>query len=582
MVSKKYHFLALGAFLGLTQMAQAAWFQFPAAKLPGAAKLSVQAERNKIDVSLSGFHFDSHQLKGAEFTEIKLENVGFTSEVGLPKLPVIRRIVEVPADAARVEVLNVQTNTISMAAAGLRHEILPVQLPVEKVAGAYERAVFQKADVAYATDALFPNFQARVVEVGSIRGRHFATVEIAPVRVNPARGEIEYISKISLRVLTAPGAKSSGQQFASQAFDQLLPERQIPASIATAREKLLIIVGRGFENNAKVQELVLEKRALGFEVQTANVSTIGTTALAVRDYIKSVYTSSAQDAPLTYVLLLGDVELVPVYSSGAHITDNYYAAIDKATYNEDRSYPDLAVGRLTAKNANDLTVMIDKILRYDQSSFARRSWIKQIAFLATNDRYQVAEGSHNYVIDTYTRGLGYTGIFPTNPTQGADKLYAITHRAGQSDVMRSVNDGRAIVSYSGHGATTFWDAPRVTQADVIGITHTDALPYVMSHACISGSFGMSGESFGETWIKAPRGAIGFYGTSNNSYWDEDDFLERRWFDGLFRQNIRAVGLLNIHGMQGVRDAYTPTATNVIYYYEIYNLLGDPTVKIWDQ
>jgi hypothetical protein len=145
--------------------------------------------------------------------------------------------------------------------------------------------------------------------------------------------------------------------------------------------------------------------------------------------------------------------------------------------------------------------------------------------------------------------------------------------------MNAVKEGRSFVTYSGHGATTYWDAPRMTQADVLSLSPNIGFPYVQSFACISGSYGMtSGDSFGETWLKAPGGAVGFWGTSNNSYWDEDDVLEKVFFDGMFRDGIESVGLQNINALAGVRQAFAGSDM-VPYYHRIYNLLGDPSLEI---
>src|SRR5690606_27381543 len=108
--------------------------------------------------------------------------------------------------------------------------------------------------------------------------------------------------------------------------------------------------------------------------------------------------------------------------------------------------------------------------------------------LATNDRYTVAEGSHNYVIDTYTKNQGYVGVFPNANELGGDKLYAITHRVSNQRANEVIAMGRTIINYSGHGATTYWDSPGVTQADVRALNHENATAFVVSNACITGQF----------------------------------------------------------------------------------------------
>lgn len=559
------------SLLALPLLAQAKSFQYPGAGAPGQAQVSVVQDQNRLTLDFSGFDFDSLNTKGGLFEQISMANAGVFADLGMPNLPVIRRTILVNSENVTLDVLNVESAFVSAKEAGLLAPVMPVQAPVEKIAGAFERAPFHINQKIYNQSQFFPATFARISSVGSERGQKLAQVEIMPLRYNAATGEIEYLKHIAIEVNGVPGTQSKDIVVA-------------PGDGDPANEKILVIVGRGFESNPKVTELIASKQARGFEVVTSNMSAIGTTAVQVREHIRALYTSSAGSArPLTYVLLVGDVETLPVYNAGQHVTDNFYAAVDKADYNSDRTYPDLAVGRLSVKNATELEVVVNKILRYEAGNFANRDWIKKMAFLATDDRYTVAEGSHNYVINTYTAPLGYTGLFPANNSAGGDKIYAITNRAGNREVMQAVNDGRVVFSYSGHGATTFWDAPRMTQRDVMSITAAEALPYAMSHACVSGSFAMGGgDSFGETWLKAPKGAIGFYGTTNSSYWDEDDILERTFFDGFFRDNLKSLGYLNINGMKGVRTQYGDTARNTIYYYEIYNLLGDPTVNLLRQ
>jgi hypothetical protein len=184
---------------------------------------------------------------------------------------------------------------------------------------------------------------------------------------------------------------------------------------------------------------------------------------------------------------------------------------------------------------------------------------------------EVAEGTHNYVIDTYTRGLGFKGVFPRSPNAGGDMLYAITHKATAEDTVNTIRQGRTLIQYSGHGANTYWDAPRVTQEDVRSI-ESDALPFVVSNACITGDFRVD-ESFAETWQRHPKGAIVFWGSMDNTYWDEDDILERRQADGMYRDGLKsALSQMWAHyGGQGKSK----------YYWETYTIFGDPSLEYRD-
>src|SRR5690606_23418005 len=125
--------------------------------------------------------------------------------------------------------------------------------------------------------------------------------------------------------------------------------------------------------------------------------------------------------------------------------------------------PDIGVGRVSVQTEEQLATVLAKYTRYVEGAFTDNAWLNGVSFLATNDRYTVAEGSHNYVIDTYTKNQGYVGVFPNANELGGDKLYAITHRVSNQRANEVIAMGRTIINYSGHGATTYWDSPGVTQ-----------------------------------------------------------------------------------------------------------------------
>ena len=196
--------------------------------------------------------------------------------------------------------------------------------------------------------------------------------------------------------------------------------------------------------------------------------------------------------------------------------------------------------------------------------------------------YGLAEATQNYVVSTYTLPLGYTGIFPNNPQPGGDKLYAITYSAATPHVVSAVNDSRAMVIYTGHGSEGGWAGPAFSQTNVRGITAANVYPFVGSFACRTNNYEYA-EVFGETWlIQENKGAIAYLGSSDYSYWDQDDLLERRMIDKLYEEAAvqASVAGMTHFGLLAVNAAFPGTGTgNARYYWETYNILGDPSVQI---
>ncbi|MHC4219278.1 MAG: C25 family cysteine peptidase, partial [Planctomycetota bacterium] len=161
----------------------------------------------------------------------------------------------------------------------------------------------------------------------------------------------------------------------------------------------------------------------------------------------------------------------------------------------------------------------------------------------------------------------------------SDKLYCHTYNATTQQVRDSFNDGRIYGIYSGHGGTYSWaDGPPFSQGDVQGLWNDGLYPFVCSFACITGTYTVT-ECFTETWILQPdKGAATIYGSSVNSYWTEDDILQKRLFDVIYLDDIREVSPAWQAGMLLFLDHFGSGGTTR-RYFEMYNLMGDPSLFI---
>ena len=144
--------------------------------------------------------------------------------------------------------------------------------------------------------------------------------------------------------------------------------------------------------------------------------------------------------------------------------------------------------------------------------------------MASVDNYDVSEGTHNYVIDTHMDAAGIT----------SEKLYQVTYGAVTQDVTKRLQRRRRLrYLLRPRRRSQLGRRPAVLSlaADVRDLTNLQMYPLVLSFACVTGSFENNVECFTETWLReADKAAAVIYGSSVNSYWDEDDILERRFFD----------------------------------------------------
>ncbi|RLC61811.1 MAG: hypothetical protein DRI48_10310, partial [Chloroflexi bacterium] len=306
------------------------------------------------------------------------------------------------------------------------------------------------------------------------------------------------------------------------------------------------------------------KRRQGYKVFTRTPSELGGTANAIKSYLQNAYDTA--EVPPAFILLVGDIDDVPTFTgvSSTPATDLDYTLFSGSDY-----FPDAFIGRFSITSTTQLTGLLQKNLPYEKFALSGpTSWLNRGCFPASDDPsyWDVAEGTHRYVIQTWLGPLGME----------CDSIWGHSGGSG-SDIFNALNDGRTVVDYSGHGSETSWVGPEFTQSDINALSNTDNYPFVFSHACQTGDFSRS-ECFGETWIRASnKGALGFVGASNYSYWDEDDAMERGSFDSIFDQGYYFLSGMIQKGLYAVYLSYPSSAE---YYYTMYNLLGDPSLAIW--
>jgi hypothetical protein len=519
--------------------------------------------------------FGQQVLFGQAFTTIQMSGEGVSTNIGDAQLPTISRFLEIPQGATpQLVVESVSWETVSLQSLHLPMVISPVQPSLVKIEGA--TVPFSKNDVYYMIDTPMPTTFASIKDLGELRSRPIAFLEVSPVQYNPVSGEVRIMTHCTLRV-DLPGSNlmktaQTIDRYSSSSFEQLYKTSfvdygtfQGTGQIGPRQEGYLIIVDDDFVD--AIQPLVDWKDQKGFDVTVTKTSDIGSnpTKEVIKSYIADAYYS--WPTPPAYILLVGDVAQIPTWtgSDTGTCTDLYYVTIDNGNY-----FADIIISRFPAATAEQVTNMVDKTLYYEAGSFPDDAWIKKAAFLASTDNHQVSEGTHNFVIDTYLNPNNYT----------CDKIYSYYSGNNTQKVSAALNDGRSLCVYSGHGSTDSWaDGPPFSQGNVNALTNDGMYPFVCSHACLTNQFTVS-ECFGETWVRAPhKGGIAFWGATTYSYWDEDDILERRMFKAWWEDNLMTIGLMTNQGLLYLYEYYSGGGMSQ-YYFEEYNVLGDSSVEIW--
>jgi hypothetical protein len=547
-----------------------------------------------FDVSLDALTTDVREIDGDAFAVLGFPGHAQPSAVGVPALPLVRLLVQVPRGAeVAVGIEPRGTRHVVLADLGLPSRVVPVRAPHLKRPDAPAPPLVVD-EAIYEGSAVWPPAPARVASRGVVGGRAVALVELSPVRYVPSTGSVEVWSSARVVVRSHGGdpcADTNRPSDLDAAYPTpprcTAPEARDDSSFSTdasstPAEGMIVIVHDDFE--AAIDPLVQWKRRSGFRVEVVRTSELGASPTDddVKAKIQNAY-DTWTDPSLGHALLVGDTDFTPIHwgdgGGNSQVTDNWYACLDGPDY-----LPDIGVARISTRTAAETEAVVDKLLTYQKATFASDAWTRRAGFIGTSDagHIDLIEGTHDWCIETH-----YTpNDFETTPWShggsSCDRHYH-TYDADTSEIAASIDAGRTMVNYSGHGSETSWQGPTshggYDQNDVRANTNDGMYPLVISNACITGRLART-ECFGETWQKeANKGAIAFVGASNNSYWDEDDYYQRRWHDRIFDAEPLRLGAVHNQAKIDLYEHYGDTGT-MRYYFDMYNLLSEPSLWLW--
>ncbi len=564
-----------------------------------------QNSYQKVSISFTtgALSVDHISVPEGDFTAISLPDYGYSYVPGAPQLPQLCKLLQVPVcESIVATVVDAQYRDYDAAELGVSYPVFPTQISAAKNG---EVPPFAFDQTIYSTDAFYalPLVQAEIA--GVKRDVALANVYVSPVQYNPVTRKFRIYSRFDVEftfVNADMAATMALQKYSSPMFslnqDMVINKMQTERSEFQGTPIKYLIIGNSmFESNEDLADFVAWKRRLGYLVEVAFTSdaNVGTTTTSIKSFIQNKYdNATAEDPAPTFILLLGDREQLPAFtgqSDNSHITDLYYA-----TLNGNDFLPDCYYGRLSATNNQQLSNQIEKILMYEQYSMPDPSYLGNAVLIAGTDSYWApthANGQVNYINSNY--------INVDNPryTNVMKHLYDCSSQAAQ--IRSEVSAGSGWTNYTAHGGETSWADPEFTVSQVYQLQNTDKYGLMIGNCCQSGNFKTS-ECFGEALLRAEKkGAMGYIGASNNTYWGEDFY----WAVG-YRRNINAnpAYMANALGMYdkvfhthdedysvwvstiggiitgGNMAIQTSSSDAKQYYWEIYHCFGDPSVRAY--
>ena len=407
----------------------------------------------------------------------------------------------------------------------------------------------------------------------------------------------------------------------------------------TAPVRMVIMAPQSLQCTA-LDEFVAWKRRQGMLVDLVYVGN-GTTPATVAGQLQQMYDEATDAAPApTYLLLVGDHEQMPAfntnlssssastmqYTGGAdldHITDH-----DFVTWTAD-DLPDCYQGRFSATDTTTLRKIIEKTIYYERYRFIDDSYLARAALVAGEDNgshqttgwykdnaWIYSDPTMDYAAKMYVNAAnGYDAVYYyKNDTSYAPDGVTITGYCSASSAateLRSLyTQGVGWVNYSAHGDWDSWYKPSLTVSHVSSMNNYNKPSIMIGNCCLSNKFDMD-VCLGEALLRKKNNsaAVAYIGATNVTYWTEDfywsvgmrssishtmmlsyDASRKGMYDCLFHTHGEAlgdqlytIGQVLMGGVMAVnRAAGSSSWASAVaeYYWEIYELMGDPSLMPW--
>ena len=513
-----------------------------------------------------------------------------TSETGKPELPVYSWLVEIPEGMElTVTLSDVTSERIRLADHSYPDaEIFPSQ-PARTKNEPQDDRITIKDRKAYNSADILRHDTVAVTHEGTFRGRKLAGVAVYPAFYNPRGRYVDLITSLNISISYKPSSTKGEEESDPGSIKGIFSSDTYVPGYSDRPVHMIVVTDSVFRK--QLEPLTRWKRLKGIETTIIYKGSgpVDTVYKYLKKNISEIYFNlESQGIPVHYLLIAGDPSIIPTSRETTNVSDLYYGEFD----GEGDYIPDLFIGRLPASDTVKMKGMIEKIIEYETFRYDpdNKFWSGALATAGNAPGFELyMNGQVSYLYNNYlgpdTSLNAIRWLYPDAPLK--------------DDSLKTVfNKGLSFLNYTGHGEASGFSDPVFTSSTVNGLTNENGYPLVIANACRTAQINVA-SCFGTAMVATPdKGAIGFIGCTNDSFWSDDFFWSvgpgtpgpdityetsgMGAFDRLFHTRdeppgewYHTMGQINFSGNMSVSASTSPRKK---YYWETYILLGDPSLS----
>ncbi|MEQ1744669.1 MAG: type IX secretion system sortase PorU [Saprospiraceae bacterium] len=360
---------------------------------------------------------------------------------------------------------------------------------------------------------------------------------------------------------------------------------------------------------AAAQQLAQHRRTFsGLDVATVRIDQLynefssgAKDPTAIRDFARMLL--DRNPTKFDYLLLFGDgsfdprnntqsddnLDLVPVFETYQSFnpiysfpSDDYFALLSDSDGGNLVGALDIAVGRVTPRNAAEAQAIVNKIIDYDSNSKTLGDWHLRLLYFADDEDWNAhinqAEDSLAWAAEKTEKWFNLEKVY-----FDAYQQVATSSEKRIPDAKTAINanifKGGLIAQYIGHGGPRGWAQERVIDNnDIAGWDNTNRYPLVITATCSFGGYDDYGTLTGgeQALIKVNSGAVALFTTVRAVFIDGNnkltDAVQEVIFQRLANGRYRTIGDI-------LKDAKNTLSSGNENNGRRFTLLGDPAMYL---
>lgn len=588
---------------------------------PGAEvvkTLNVTVDITKFELNQTVADYDTYHTLAVPGWQSHIEE-------GKPAVPTGSVFIEIPGNVkAQVTMRNAKHLTL--------HDVTIMPMQPARPESIDKAMPFMINRALYMNNAYFPANTILGTKIIQMRDKNYLEVTIAPFRFNPVSESviIAHDMELEIQLITdqtaADGPRTEFNNVRSQ----------------NGLEKYMILMDEQFYNNEKLAEFIQWKKCKGLDVRVVTTEDINPNGAPVIDEITAYMRNLPADQYPEYLLIIGGHDKATGVA-GTYIRTWFrgFSDLYTACRTETDFIPDLAYGRLPARNNTELTSMLDKILdmelyppstrMYDRVIIAGQiqdstedpdtgvmihNNIADRLFCETADmldyyftynddgiNYSVTRGMTNpHNVTSHCKWNAESLMWPwgTQIGMGVYSKFVSDHHA-KTSIHYNINHGVSIVQHRDHGDVNGWGQPSFQTPEVNALSNGNFRPLVFSINCLTGAYHRD-NNFTRAWLNHDNGgAYGVISAVDVSFSWYNDYLTYGLYAAFFDdfipfQNASRPKNLAAPQFPGEGSTYAlgkilNYAKNYVYQhygtiygshktFELFHLFGDPEMSLY--